>query len=48
MLVWSEVRESIETGWAPESHIKKCRQFKKAYLIEVHNPYWKDIPHTIM
>jgi putative endonuclease len=46
-LVWCELHELIESGRARESQIKKWRRSKKAFLIEIQNPYWEDISHTV-
>jgi putative endonuclease len=46
-LVWCEVHTSVETARLREAQIKKWRRSKKAYLIELENPYWVDISETV-
>ena len=46
-LVWCEFHDSVDVARAREAQIKRWRRSKKAYLIELENPYWVDISHTL-
>ena len=47
-LVWCEITDSLETAREREAQIKRWRRSKKAYLIELENPYWEDISTRVI
>jgi putative endonuclease len=42
-LVWYEIFGNIEAAIAREKEIKAWRREKKLWLIEKHNPFWRDL-----
>ena len=47
-LVWYEMHESMESAIDREKRLKEWKRKWKLELIEVTNPNWQDLYHTII
>ena len=46
-LVYCESAETFESAREREAQIKRWNRQKKIWLIELHNPYWRDLSASI-
>ncbi len=46
-LVYCELTESLDSAREREAQIKRWNRQKKINLIELENPYWRDISTTV-